>query len=354
MAETEITPANEREGVLEFKGQAAEYFRIWIVNVFLTIITLGIYSAWAKVRNKRYFYGNTFLEGSSFEYLADPVAILKGRVIAVAAFAVYSGVTAIMPLAAPLFALVFFLLTPWIVMRAMMFNARYSAYRNIRFGYEGSYGDVAKVFIGIALLIPLTLGLIYPSFVHARNRLLISFSRYGMAPFSFEAKEKSFYGVYLKALGFYLLMIGGWVALMSLVQPSAPVLVPEDINASAKALAGFVASLFLMVGMLLLYAFIQARITNLVWNNVALEAHRFHSNLLASRLAWIYISNSIAIIFSLGLLIPWTRIRIARYRIENTGVSIKGSLDDYVSAQKQRLSSTGEEMGELFDVDISL
>ncbi|RYZ95608.1 MAG: DUF898 family protein, partial [Proteobacteria bacterium] len=32
---------------LEFRGQAGEFFRIWIVNTLLTILTLGIYSAWA-------------------------------------------------------------------------------------------------------------------------------------------------------------------------------------------------------------------------------------------------------------------------------------------------------------------
>ena len=71
-----------------FHGRAGEYFRIWIVNIMLSIVTLGIYSAWAKVRNKRYFYSNTELDGSSFEYLADPVAILKGRLIAVGIFAI--------------------------------------------------------------------------------------------------------------------------------------------------------------------------------------------------------------------------------------------------------------------------
>ena len=63
----------------QFNGQAGEYFKIWIVNILLTILTLGIYSAWAKVRRKRYFYGNTLLQDTAFEYLAQPIQILKGR-----------------------------------------------------------------------------------------------------------------------------------------------------------------------------------------------------------------------------------------------------------------------------------
>lgn len=69
-----------------FTGSGSEYFRIWIVNLLLTLVTLGIYSAWAKVRRTRYFYDSTRVAGSSFEYHGNPVAILKGRLVAVAFF----------------------------------------------------------------------------------------------------------------------------------------------------------------------------------------------------------------------------------------------------------------------------
>jgi uncharacterized membrane protein YjgN (DUF898 family) len=39
-----------REHSFQFRGRTDEYFRIWIVNIALTIVTLGIFSAWAKVR----------------------------------------------------------------------------------------------------------------------------------------------------------------------------------------------------------------------------------------------------------------------------------------------------------------
>src|SRR5690606_23104155 len=47
---------------VKFHGNTSEYFSIWIVNLMLTIVTLGIYSAWATVRNNRYFYGNTEID----------------------------------------------------------------------------------------------------------------------------------------------------------------------------------------------------------------------------------------------------------------------------------------------------
>lgn len=73
----------------EFSGSGGEYFRIWIVNLILTVLTLGIYSAWAKVRRNRYFYGHTRRGVAAFEYLAERIAILKGRLLALGVFLIY-------------------------------------------------------------------------------------------------------------------------------------------------------------------------------------------------------------------------------------------------------------------------
>ena len=76
-------PTDER---FTFGGTGSEYFRIWVVNILLTVLTLGIYSAWAKVRRMQYFYRNTRLAGAGFDYHAEPLAILKGRIIAAMLF----------------------------------------------------------------------------------------------------------------------------------------------------------------------------------------------------------------------------------------------------------------------------
>src|SRR2546425_1442535 len=155
---------------LRFTGRAGEYFRIWIVNICLSIVTLGIYSAWAKVRRKRYFYGNTLLEDAAFEYLADPKAILKGRIVVVAAFAVYSLAGHINPLAGPLLGLVLLGFLPWLIVRALRFNAVNSAHRNVRFGFRAGYGETARLLILPVILVPLTLGLLYPYYAYRKKR----------------------------------------------------------------------------------------------------------------------------------------------------------------------------------------
>ncbi|MGE5663254.1 MAG: DUF898 family protein, partial [Deltaproteobacteria bacterium] len=79
------TPTAAIDYRLEFRGTAREYFGIWIVNMLLKIVTLGFYTAWAKVRQRRYFAGSTLLAGEPFEYLAEPGALFRGWLIAVAA-----------------------------------------------------------------------------------------------------------------------------------------------------------------------------------------------------------------------------------------------------------------------------
>ena len=86
------------EKPFKFTGNAVEFFGIWVVNIALTIVSLGIYSAWAKVRTKQYFYGNTLLDHSAFQYLATPVQILKGRIITVLFFGFYYALSAMNPM----------------------------------------------------------------------------------------------------------------------------------------------------------------------------------------------------------------------------------------------------------------
>ena len=111
---TEVT-TQER---FQFHGEGGEFFRIWIVNLVLSIVTLGIYSAWAKGRTKRYFYGNTELAGDRFDYLASPIAILKGRIIAVALLVIYTLLSIFLVPASYLVLALLLLVMPFVVMRS--------------------------------------------------------------------------------------------------------------------------------------------------------------------------------------------------------------------------------------------
>src|SRR5882762_10043591 len=136
--------ADERVVRPEFTGTAAEYFRVWIVNLFFTLATLGIYSAWAKVRKRRYLYGCTRLDGESFDYFASPKAVLRGRIVAVAIFVAYALAGEVYPPAHFAFWAIGALALPWLLVKALSFNARNSAYRGLRFDFEATPGQAAR------------------------------------------------------------------------------------------------------------------------------------------------------------------------------------------------------------------
>src|SRR3954452_14331669 len=100
-------PGAETRYPVEFSASAGEYFRIWIVNLAPTIVTIGIYSAWAKVRKKRDFYAHTRVGDEGFEYRGNPGANLKGRLTAVALIPLSSIAGQFSPLAQGVLALVF-------------------------------------------------------------------------------------------------------------------------------------------------------------------------------------------------------------------------------------------------------
>jgi uncharacterized membrane protein YjgN (DUF898 family) len=317
---------DSRQISLQFNGQAAEYFRIWIVNLCLTIVTLGIYSAWAKVRRKRYFYGNTLLNGSSFDYLGSPKAILKGRVIVFVAFVLYSIGKEFNPVIALVLLLILFFFLPAIVIRALRFNAVNSVHRNVRFGFKAQYGEVLRLLLIPAILMVLTLGLIFPYYVFCKKKLFIEHSSYGKTPFAFSATVGAYYVVYLKALLYFLLFLIGGVVTLG-------------------------------IGALPLYilfaAYRDGAVGRLTWANTSLGDIRFVCRWKTGELFKLYFLNALGVVLTLGLLAPWAAIRMARYQLG--GLSIEGgSIDRFLAAVAQQVDATGEEADDFLGFDFGL
>ena len=165
----------------------------------LTIVTLGIYSAWAKVRNKQYFYGNTRLAGGSFEYTANPLSILKGRLLVFGLLIAYNVATIFQPIAAFVIALLFLPLLPWVIIKSVGFNLRYSSYRGLRFHFDGRYWEAFRVYILLTLAVIASFGLAYPYVAWRRRQFLVDRSRYGESTFGFKGDVGHFYVVYIIA-----------------------------------------------------------------------------------------------------------------------------------------------------------
>src|SRR5687768_8135612 len=127
---------------VRFVGTGSEYFRIWIVNLLLTIVTLGIYSAWAKVRRLKYMYRNTQIADSSFDYHGSPVAILKGRLVALVLLIAYNFSFKLSLIAGIITVAVLAAIFPWLIRQSLRFRARYSSYRGIHFQFVGALAEI--------------------------------------------------------------------------------------------------------------------------------------------------------------------------------------------------------------------
>ena len=330
----EIQP---RQRAFFFSGQGAEYFRIWIVNIVLTIMTLGIYSAWAKVRNKQYFYANTQLDGASFNYQAVPLQILKGRLIAFAFFVVYIVATSLFPATGAIFGLLFIVLFPWLVVKSLAFNAFYSEYRNVRFGFDGQYNEAFKVYILWPILGLVTFSLLMPYAIYKQQCFLVRNMRYGDTAFEFEPQASAYYKIALAMVGIVFMTFLGVFLLATLLNREA---------------VGILTMVLTVMMYLTLFVFFTVKTTNLRFNHATLSSHAFSANYTTPSYMWLVLSNTVAIVLTLGLFIPWAKVRVAAYKAVHTKMLVEGDLNQFSSAVSQRVGPLGEGVSDVFDMDV--
>lgn len=336
---------------MRFTGSAAEYFRVWIVNVCLTLFTLGIFSAWAKVRKKRYFYSHSVLDGTPFQYLGQPIPILKGRLIAAALLGSWYTATHYVVELMPVVLVAALILAPWVAVRSAAFNARYSAFRNLTFHFAGGYWNAAKVIYGWAILTVLTFGIGFSWWQQRIKRFMVSQMSYGGVHGEFSASGGQFFRAYfiaglLSSIG--LAAIGGISALLIALTSRL------DKFSIDKSSVFIIITLVVYAVYAAAYTYIRARITNLVWTHTQLGSLRFHSNLSARGLLGLYITNAIAILTTAGLLIPWATIRMLKYRAEHFSVAADGDLHEFQGSGASTVQAAGAEVGDLFDFDMSV
>jgi uncharacterized membrane protein YjgN (DUF898 family) len=339
---------------LTFHGSGSEYFRIWIVNLLLTIATLGIYSAWAKVRKTRYFYGSTRLAGAGFDYHGKPLAILKGRAIAVACIAGYNLMLNFSVVPGAIIGVLMMLVLPWLFWKSLQFRLYNSSYRGIRFGFRGSPGLAYLAFLLYPIMTFFSLYLLAPLAHREIKKFQHEESRFGNTWFSFHATIGGFYKAYL--VGF-LIMVGGIILLgIGFASTLSGLALTGGVKHVAASRAGAVILFIfcLYVWLFSIYPIFLTMIQNLVWNNTRLGPHRFESNLKWGRMSFITITNLLAIVLTLGLFIPFAAVRSMKYRIESMTLLPAASLDDFIALEQDEASAAGEGMADLLDFDLSL
>lgn len=391
---------------LSFEGSGFEYFKIWIVNILLTIVTLGLYYPWAKVRNRRYFAANSNLEARNFEYHATGKQLFISYLIAMAIFIVFVIIQNVSPVGSLVLALLFVLAVPWIIWRSIKFNMRMTSFSNVRFGFDGLLGGAyinylllpiacflalyglpivlaialpmlgiqMSAMLGIVILLGIIAFIILAFFLFAflkkRNTsYAINGYRYGQGEFSTNVETKKFAMILLKSVGLTILATIALIVIVAVIAGLTGIANEllqlkdslQDPEAIQMALAG---SLGLLIGLvylgfifvsLFIVAYLYTRQRTYIFDNSNLDKKiTFASTLKAIPFAWVMITNFIIIIFTLGLGVPWAKVRMARLILENTYVNTDHGFDEYLTQKQKQQSALGDQIGDAFDVDVGI
>jgi uncharacterized membrane protein YjgN (DUF898 family) len=341
---------------VRFEGSGGEYFRIWIVNLALTIVTLGIFSAWAKVRNRRYFYGNTFIDGHGFDYHGDPKRILLGRLIALGILLAYYATAAVTPLAALVWVPVFLVAAPWLILSSFRFNARNTSYRNIRFDFHGTYGGALVAFLLWPMAAGVSLGTLVPLARRARDYYHINNHSFGGKSFDAVIPAGRLYLIYLVAVA--ILIVGAVLAFTLFTHSGVDLAhLPRKGEPPNPALIGlfFLFALIYLATFLFIYTFVGTMVVNLAISSTRLgEDILLESRLSPFMVAWITFSNLVLTVVTRGFFTPWAKVRAVRYRASRMAVDGRASMDGFVASAAAPGNAIGEEVAGFFDFDFGL
>jgi uncharacterized membrane protein YjgN (DUF898 family) len=316
-------PAPGGSYAFRFHGSGREYFPIWIVNLLLTIVTLGIYSPWAKVRSQRYFHEATELAGARFGYHARPLSILIGRIIVLAVFLPYAVLIKLQSPYALVCLAILALAGPWIVVKALRFRLRVTSYRGVRFSFSHEPGVMKGAyinFLGLPFLAGLSLGLLYPYALHQQYRWIADNSRYGATPMGMRPAVGRFYAL-CGVLAVTFIAFGACV--VAIMRP--------------------------LFALLVVLSLVKTVVQRLSLAEVTLSAGWRLGPVL-----WLYVSNALLLLVTLGFAYPWIRCRAARYMLENLTVRAPMGLDHFVAGAQSEASAFGDQAATFFDIDVGI
>ena len=369
---------------LEFSGRGGEYFRVWIVNVLLSIVTLGLYTPWARRRTVQYFYGHTLVADSPLEFTAPQRKMVTGFVLLVLLTLAYNiAVDTGQDTAVALLLLGGAVLAPYLWASAMRFRLGNTRWRGLRLRFAASWREVysaswpvfaiALVWIGVvfglrwvapelaqaldgatpdgdekssampalppALWALLLLGVVLSLLCFIRleynyQSLLVLRTHLGAEAGRWKPVYMDFVKIWLATVGVFLLCVLGMVALVTLAAGgSVALLAGLGKNAGVWVFFLFLFGFFALFMLLLLAsaparAYREARMFLLQWNNIGVsQVARFRCTLSVRGFVWLRVRNLLLTLLTLGFYRPFARVSEYAMKLESVTLHVKGGLD---------------------------
>lgn len=386
--DTPAGPRPERHPI-GFTASGSEYFRIWIVNLLLIVVTLGLYLPWAKVRKLQYFHANTWVDGDALGFHGKPAKMLRGTLIAAAFLIVYSVGSHFSGWAALLAALAFIGLWPALFRASMRFRLANTSWRGLRFRFTGdtagAYGALlpplalvllpfavagltvgggeggkpgapsaaATGLIGLCMVV-FVVGL--PFFLWKLRRYQHGHYAYGGLQTRLEADVGVVYGVFIKLIGLLIaaavlagLVFGLFGAIGAIGRKGSG---PGVALIILMAVIGLASVLLLNI---LPKSYLQVRLQNLLWSTTGNDVLRFDSRLKLGPYLGLQLKNYLLIFLTLGLYWPFAVIGTRRAQLEAVTLETRTPLDDLSrTAVEEDPSAAGDMAADLFGLDIGM
>jgi len=347
-------PPERQEATPEFHGSGQEYFRIWIVNLVLSIITLGLYVPWARVRTRRYFYENTTLFDAPFAYLAEGRQIFFGYLIIGVLYLTYSLSSSFLPLLAVLIGLIGLVSFPWLIYKGLRFKAANSAYRNVPFSFAGTCQEAYSVFLGYAFLAGITFGILWPMARFKQTEYAFDNLSYGPMRSQYRGTAGFFFKAYFSLFGLAIVMFLGAAFSMGIMigflnQMNGGQLENNEILLTGLTLLPIMG----LYGPLLIgWVFVSALERNYNFNNLYFTGEmEFVSAINPWRYVWIVFSNLLLTVLTLGFFLPWAKVRLHRYHCACLLVETNADLEAISSEAVEERNALGDSAVEAFDFD---
>jgi uncharacterized membrane protein YjgN (DUF898 family) len=326
-----------------FHGTGGTLFGIHLVNTLLTLVTLGIYYYWAKVRVRAFLFSQTEFAGDRFSYHGSAHELLNGTIKASLVFGIpyflmgnagqfLEGSTAIQVTLKVAASLLLILFIPVAITGARRYRLSRTAWRGIRFSFRGKTLDFVKLWLSGYFLTAVTLGLYYPYFSTKKHAFLTTHSYFGSEPFKFSGDgsvlSRPFLRMYLLAVA-----VAGVVGLGLYFFVDLPGQNIEDPEAMGSFVFGAIASL--MIGALvfrLLWLPYSVTEQRFFWEQTSIGSVRFRLPITTWPYLKLKLGNLLFMVCTLGLAWSWVTIRNIRFFTDQLELVRIDNFDEIVQA----------------------
>jgi uncharacterized membrane protein YjgN (DUF898 family) len=381
----------ERPLPIRFTGSGSEYFRIWIVNLLLSIVTLSLYHPWAKVRRLRYFYGNTLVDGQALDFHGNPLKMLRGYLLVGVLVVCYSLAGHFSKGAAVVAVVIFAVVFPALLRASMQFRLANTSWRGLRFRFSGSLGGAYRAMLplfvptllfailGMEMTDPLhpptwyfkAIGLVFLLAIVLAPLVWWNFKRYqhdhyglGQWQTTLTMGPGSMYGLTFKVIGVMLLSGIGVFVLAMLVVVVLAVAMGATTGFDKEAFMhnrGMLTVVFGLVGLAVYFfalivpvPYAMSRSQNLIWRNTRCDEARFDSQLRFGALTGLTVKNWLLMVLTLGLYFPFAAVSFYRMRVESVTPQLSGDIDRLQAQAAAAGDASGDAAGDFFGIDIGL